>query len=168
MWSIFFLTRSLFFWLHKNLFSQLLLDEYFTPNNARIDLMSSSFGREGDFVQQAMGESEEEVVATTTTRTATTSASDDDAFSPQLAGEPTVEPHFGTRFWCNKISQGSIEKWIQLREPQVAPPTSLLTLPPLNPYIPTRFDIKPLPENEYDHPLVNCSQCESNIRHAKI
>jgi len=129
-----------------------LLDKYFTPTNSRIDLLSSSFGQESDFHDTMENVSLSSMAATSATCCAGNN------FSRETAGEPLREPNFGTRYWCHAISDAVLSSWENLREARPAPHKSLLGLPPLNPYIPTKFDLKPLPEDDpHSHPLVHCS-----------
>jgi len=118
-----------------------LLDNYFTPSNTRIDLMSSHFGREADFSNGGDG----------------THKVADGSFDPTTAGKPLEEPNFGTHYWCHDIPKATIEQWSQAAEPQLLSPDSMLALPPKNPYVPEKLDLKPLPEDDSDHPLLNSS-----------
>ena len=113
--------------------------------------MSSLFGRECDFDEAVEEQKQTNAVASQVHFMA------GDSNVPLSAGDAAKEPHFGTRFWCHDVSQVDLSKWKKLCEPQLAPPSSLVGLPPLNPYIPTRFDLKPLPDDDNDHPLLNCS-----------
>jgi secreted Zn-dependent insulinase-like peptidase len=119
---------------------QNLLDNYFTPKNVRIDLMSSNYGREG--VEDSEGH-----VQTV----------GNGSFDPIQLGEPLEEPMFGTHYWCHDIPDDTLEKWDQAAKPHLPPPTSLLNLPPKNPYIPVNLGLKSLPADDGDHPLLNSS-----------
>jgi len=132
-----------------------LLDKYMHPTNARIDILSSTFGRASDF--------EEELIKN---EGGMQSSDHDDNidlnnniavdFSPAAAGKPLVEPHFGTRYWTHCIPIDIIEQWARVAEPQL-PSQSKLSLPPLNPFVPTNFALKALPLDDSHHPLLFCS-----------
>ena len=70
-------------------------------------------------------------------------------------GPPQTEPWFGTKFWSEPIGIVVLKEWKDASEPH--PPTESIHLPPKNGYIPTEFDLKPLPADDASHPLLNCS-----------
>ena len=78
-------------------------------------------------------------------------------FSVASGVKPQTEPMFGTTFWCHAIDSSLLEEWTKLSSPSIPPCSSNLNLPPVNPYIPTAFDIKPLPSDDTHHPLLHCS-----------
>ena len=135
-----------------------LLDEYFTPMNSRVDLTSSTFGRDADFVNSSSNDDDDD-------------DDDDDAVMEEMAssngkeerfestkkkyGDPKQEFNFGTRYWCEDIDAGVLAEWEYISQPRIAPASSLLELPPLNPFLPAKLGLKPLPDAEDDahHPL---------------
>mmetsp|Transcript_15601 Transcript_15601/g.21691 ORF Transcript_15601/g.21691 Transcript_15601/m.21691 type:complete len:742 (-) Transcript_15601:63-2288(-) len=129
-----------------------LLDNHFTPGNTRLDLMSSTFGRASDF-------DDKDCIETQGKALDLQSVEDDDAFTPKSKKDKSlnVEPHFGTRFWCHSIKKETLNSWEKAVVPSLPPPSSLLQLPPVNPFIPKVFDLKPLPADDSHHPLLNCS-----------
>jgi hypothetical protein len=72
-------------------------------------------------------------------------------------GPPMTEPMFGTKFWCNEIPSVTLQEWSNAAVAQLPPDSSMLTLPPVNPFIPVDFELKALPADDAHHPLVNCS-----------
>lgn len=153
-----------------------LLFNYMTPQNTRIDLMSSLFGRDGDDNEREGNTTEIDEVKI-----------DGDArhtFDVSKAGAPIIEPRFGTKFWEESIDYNILQQWVDAAAPQLPPDNLLLGLPPQNPFIPTNLDLKPLPgemiriiahnmhflkshicllfcwtisADDAAHPLVNCS-----------
>lgn len=120
-----------------------------TPQNARIDLTSSSFGRPADFGV---------VIAEDSTDTLVTDlqiADEMELFDASVAGPPQIEPMFGTFFWCSDVPSDWIVDWCSLARPQE--PTLRIGLPPRNPFVPEKFDLKPLPSDDARHPLLNSS-----------
>lgn len=135
-----------------------LLDTCFTPENARIDLTSSSFGRSADYknMSKSAPSNETDSVSTTTIQNLIIlKESSDGSFDPAIAGPPQMEPMFGTLFWCHALPSEWIQEWANLAQPQQ--PSLPISLPPQNPFVPTKFDLKPLPENDAHHPLLNSS-----------
>lgn len=116
-----------------------LLFDYMTPENTRIDLMSSSFGRDGDNgITQLDSSSSGDTIK--------------DEIKPNYplfdiarAGPPTIEPRFGTKFWVESISNNTIQQWSSAAAPQLPVQDLMLSLPPKNPFIPLNLDLKPLP-----------------------
>ena len=127
-----------------------LLDDYFRPMNSRVDLTSSSFGRDADFVD---GRSNDDNAVMK--EMASSNGEKTFEFAKRKFGEPKQECNFGTRYWCENIDAGILAEWEDLSQPRIAPKLSLLELPPLNPFLPTKLDLKPLPDAEDDahHPL---------------
>ena len=113
-----------------------ILFNYMTPQNTRIDLMSSLFGRDGDTNEPA-------------DKICETMSGDDketlDSFDVTVAGPPRIEPRFGTKFWVDSIPSETLQQWSNSAAPQLPSPDLLLNLPPQNPFIPTKLDLKPLP-----------------------
>lgn len=132
-----------------------LLFNYLTPQNLRIDFMSSLFGRDADFKEDAPPSSEEKKADDVDEMVNASKDDEDPFFDVQKAGPPTVEPRFGTKFWVDSISPNTLKQWDEKAKPQL--PSSDLKLPPINPYIPTQFDLKPLPHDDASHPLLNSS-----------
>lgn len=130
---------------------QKLLDDFLTPCNARIDLMSSTFGRAADFETDPDGASEPVVM------TAESNGDSGDEFDVGTAGPPDVEPMFGTRYWRRVVPDSMLRAWTAASSPNLPPHDSLLRLPPKNPFVPESFALKPLPPDDGDHPLVHSS-----------
>uniref|UniRef100_A0A7S4IA88 Peptidase M16 middle/third domain-containing protein n=1 Tax=Odontella aurita TaxID=265563 RepID=A0A7S4IA88_9STRA len=119
-----------------------LLDNYMTPMNSRIDLISSMFGRESD---------------------------EDSALSCPFGAYESIEslsiegqslqkePMFEARYWSHPISKEVLKEWSLCASPQLPPTSSHLSLPPKNPYVPTKFETKQLPEDDGRHPLLHCA-----------
>jgi len=139
-----------------------LLDNYFKPCNARLDLSSSLFGRSSDY----------EEIDTTHSQSIPTNLVDyyknfdpdksslppsDNFFHPTKVGPPHIEPIFGTPFWCQRFNESLLETWTNCAEPQLPPSSSMLSLPQRNEFVPTDFSLKALPQADCDHPLLNCS-----------
>jgi len=143
-----------------------LLFDYFTPENMRVDLMSSLFGRDADFDDSAIpGEEEKKEDSEDdegTIQPMDVSDVDDNSsnallFDSEKAGPPSIEPRFGTKFWAEEIPKDMIQLWTDAAKPHLPPSELALDLPPKNPYIPSKFDLKPLPADDAAHPLLNCS-----------
>jgi secreted Zn-dependent insulinase-like peptidase len=121
---------------------------HFNPENARIDFMSTTFGRPSDFEEttttMAGGESRDMLEASIT-------------FDRQKAGPPKQEPWFGTYYWFQDLDINLIQRWKNLSCPQLPPHNSMLSLPPKNLFVPSNFEIKPTPPEDCGHPLLNCS-----------
>ena len=137
-----------------------LLDEYFTPYNARIDLSSSSYGRAGDY------EGIDDNNSSSSPSLDYYNIFDpnkeclppsEEAFDPSATGSPHIEPIFGTPFWVQSLDKSLLEGWAQNVKPQLPPSNSMLCLPQRNEFVPTDFALKPLPPADCDHPLLNCS-----------
>jgi nardilysin len=125
-----------------------LLDEYLTPQNARIDLLSSTFGRAADF------EAEENAVSPVSSDVPVV---DSKPFKASEAGTPEIEPMFGTPFWRRQLIDAQIASWSEAFAAALPRPDSLLSLPPKNPFVPDCYALKPLPPDDDDHPLVHSS-----------
>jgi hypothetical protein len=134
---------------------QNLLDTYFTPKNARLDLSSSTLGRSSDYesVEPVLDEQGLIVIDPV----ALNESDIPEPFVPTEAAPPQKEPFFGTPYWCQALSPSLLQKWVDFADPQLPPPNSMLALPPPNPYIPHNFDLKALPPSDCHHPLLNCS-----------
>lgn len=125
-----------------------LLDNYLIPTNMRIDLSSSSFGTYSD-----MNVSIDSLALDTWIRDLEVHE-EGMAFNPS-AQNPQVEHNFETLFWCSTIPAAWTEQWSESAKPK---PASLpLSLPPPNPFVPTRFDLKELPHDDSHHPLLNAT-----------
>jgi len=131
-----------------------LVDNHLTPSNARVDLMSSSFGRAADFEVEECNMSVEDGQTFENSKQTEDNVT---SFSLAIAGRPNVEPIFGTRYWSNRIPTDLIDEWSKAAEPQLPPLESPITLPPVNPFIPKNFDLKALPPDDSHHPLLFCS-----------
>ncbi|KAL7549631.1 hypothetical protein ACHAWF_012904 [Thalassiosira exigua] len=142
-----------------------LLFDYFTPANTRIDLMSSLFGRDGDFDSEGAGEEEKKEESETDApaehiSTDLGSPCEDNTqpslFDMERAGPPSIEPRFGSKFWVEDISEDVIQRWTSAADSHLSVPSELkIGLPPKNDFIPKRFDVKP--SDDAEHPLLNCS-----------
>lgn len=126
-----------------------LLDNYLTPSNTRIDLMSSLFGREAIPVSSSGDEEKEGAPPPREVPLG--------SFDPALAGTPLEEPMFGTHYWCEDIASETMEQWSNAATPQQLPLDSMLALPPKNPFVPEILALKSLPADDSDHPLLNSS-----------
>jgi len=124
-----------------------LLDNFMSPRNARVDLISSQFGRAADFEDEGG----------TPSVSGNTEPVRGIEVSSLSSGEPSVEPIFGTRYWSHPIPISVIEKWSNLAEPQLPPTSSSIKMPPINPFVPKGFDLKPTPSDDTHHPLLFCS-----------
>ncbi len=81
--------------------------------------------------------------------------------SPETDGEVRqsdlhVEPMFGTNYRCESFSEELLTRWKELARPCLHKESGL-HLPPPNPYVPTAFDLKPLPPEDAHHPLLHSS-----------
>ena len=110
-----------------------ILDNFLTPDNSQVDMMSSTFGR-GTYTADSLVSSSRSAPPTMETST--------------LVGQPETEPRFGAIYWSETISAGLIERWCKFSNPQLPPMTSSLSLPTINPYTLTKFELKPLPSDE--------------------
>ena len=144
-----------------------LLFDYFTPENIRVDLMSSLFGRDSDDLDGSTGLQceEEKKVDTCDNEEDTTDHQspvgdrnpifDKPIFDKERAGPALLEPRFGTKFWQEQISEDVIQLWTAAAMPRLYSSDEVaIHLPPQNTYIPTKFDLRPADDDE--HPLLNC------------
>lgn len=122
-----------------------LVDNYFTPYNARIDMTSTKFGRAAEYESKEI--SSDGVVISPS----------NELFDPKNNIPPQKEPMFGTSYWCQAVFESQLQKWSNLSQPQLPPTDSTLALPPKNQFIPSRFSLKALPATDCDHPLLNSS-----------
>jgi nardilysin len=113
-----------------------LLDNYLTPPNTRVDLMSSHFGRQRDFGNQEESELQK---------------------GNEIKDKPSMEPMFETYYWVEDIAEDIITQWSKAAEPRMPPQDSMLSLPPINPFVPKNLELKTLPDDDTDHPLLNAS-----------
>ena len=127
-----------------------MVDNYLTPHNSRVDITSSTFGRAADYEQDVHNEEK----MTTESVDEGTVAVD---FTVANAGKPFVEPIFGTQYWSHCIPKHIMIDWNEASMPQLPPNESFIDLPPVNPFIPKAFDLKPLPADDSHHPLLFCS-----------
>jgi len=125
---------------------KLLLDNFMSPQNARVDLTSSLFGRAADFDDD---------------ENPSTSRNEKLDGIPNVsslsAGVPSIEPIFGSRYWLHSIAPSVIQKWIIAAKAQLPSPSSAIKMPPINPFVPRRFNLKPTLIDDADHPLLFCS-----------
>ena len=131
-----------------------LVDNYMTPCNARVDILSSSFGRAADFEEDMNHENSSKNEVQLSQEEEDKVAID---FSPTTAGRPMIEPIFGTQYWSHRIPSNLIEEWTKAAEPQLPPPECAISLPPVNPFTPKKFALKALPHDDSHHPLLFCS-----------
>lgn len=132
---------------------QSILDDYLTPEKARIDLSSSSFGKPSDFEHAPRDATS---VETMVSNLIIMDEREDGSFDVATAGSPQVDPMFGTQFWCHKLPRSWLERLAEASDPG-APTIAMLNLPPRNPFVPHNFDLKPLPVDDADHPLLNAA-----------
>lgn len=114
-----------------------LLFNYLTPENSRIDLMSSFFNQDGNDEMPENKQSDEV--------DGEPSGGINDSFDVGKAGVPMIEPRFGTKFWVESISDDTLQQWSEAASPQLPSSDLMLDLPPKNPFIPTNLDLKSLP-----------------------
>ena len=108
--------------------------------------MSSTFGRAADFDEtEKLGPEAGEVLVPSV------------KFDKSKAGPPRQEPWFGTYYWIEDLDPVMVKRWSDVAAPQMPAKESMLSLPPKNPFVPTKFDIKAAPLDDADHPLLNCS-----------
>ncbi len=129
-----------------------MVDNFFVPENARVDITSSTFGRAADYEEDVVSSEEKNMEEHSNY---TSSAAVD--FSLTTAGKPMIEPIFGTQYWSHRIPQYILNKWSEAAAPRLPSKESLIDLPPINPFIPKAFDLKPLPADDSHHPLLFCS-----------
>ena len=128
-----------------------ILDHDLQPENARIDLSSSTFGQYDDYLSIKVPED-----ATDTIIRNLDVIPAEESFDPKTTERsPQIEPMFGTLFWCQGVSEDLIAEWKQAAAPQQ--PMISVSLPPQNRFVPTRYDLKDLPVTDSRHPLVNSS-----------
>jgi secreted Zn-dependent insulinase-like peptidase len=132
---------------------QSLLDDCLKPELARYDLTSSSFGKPTDFETVALADHATETIVLSLN---ITNDNEDGSFDVGAAGNPQVEPMFGTQFWCRRLPQVWLDKLTLASEPGI-PNIEMLSLPPRNPFIPQNLELKPLPAEDADHPLLNAA-----------
>ena len=121
-----------------------LLFNYFTPANARLDLTSSKFGRSADF--EGAGTEMSTMVEVVDVPLS------ESLFDPSGI-TPLQEPLFGTPYWCQNIPNEVQDKWTAISKAQLPPAESGLSLPKRNEFVPTKFELKPLPKVDLDDPL---------------
>jgi hypothetical protein len=114
--------------------------------------MSSQFGRAGDFDDHVtqLEEGKDDLPINS-------SKGDAVSFEPETAGDPLIEPIFGSRYWSHVIPKDVIEEWEKCMQPQMPMPETQICLPPINPFVPEKFDLKELPQDDDHHPLLFCS-----------
>lgn len=115
-----------------------------TPENARIDLLSSIFGKPSDFPS----------VDTPSEPVSVVEVGEDDPFASKPTGDPQLDPMFGTQYWCSRLPSCWIAELGEASKPRQP---DMFSLPIPNPYVPHSFDLKPFPENDADHPLLTAS-----------
>ena len=109
--------------------------------------MSSTFGRASDF------DGTSEVSKAVSQYVLESSI----VFDREAAGSPKKDPWFGTYYWVQDVAPSLLQEWSELSSPQMPPEESMLSLPPKNPFVPSKFDLKPTPPDDTHHPLINCS-----------
>ena len=123
---------------------QSVLNNFLTPDNAGVDRMSSTFGR-GTYTADSL--------------VLSSRSAPPEMENATLAGQLETEPIFGAIYWSETISAEFIERWCKFYKPQLPPMTFSLSFPPINPHIPTKFELKPLPSDEGEsyHIILHCS-----------
>lgn len=137
-----------------------LLDEFLTPENARYDLYSSSFGRPTDFPDLDSATEGTEILLPNIAITEEVDSpfAEDSACDPSLRPPPQVEPMFGTLFWCSSLPREWLQQWKELTDPSASQDVKLsIHLPAQNLFVPTSLGLKDLPDDDAHHPLVNCA-----------
>lgn len=145
---------SLYFEFNQNMIKD-VLDRFLQPDNARIDIISSLFGKTVDAIECSPEESSALLLSNSSTHRDNVGYAHE--FGTLGIESPQTEPMFGTRFWCHKIDPHFIAEWRYLVEPQVPPESSQLSLPPMNPFVPKNFHVKSLPTEDAHHPMLHCS-----------
>ena len=125
--------------------------ELLSADNGRIDFFSSSFGRPSEFEDDSKSVESSKVLEPSV------------QFNRDNAGPPIKEPWFGTYYWVEDLDTEILGLWNALAAPQMPPPESMLSLPPKNPFVPTRFEIKPTPPEDTDQPVHNGEGTSENI-----
>ena len=131
---------------------QSIIDNYLTPKNARFDLVSSLFGRAADFDDHTSC-----LKPASKDTPINSNYGDVFFFDRETFPDPLVEPIFGTHYWSHVIPDECIQEWEKSREPSMSEDGSGISLPPVNPFVPTKFDLKELPADDSHHPLLFCS-----------
>ena len=111
--------------------------------------MSSTFGRASDYE-----ESTNASVAHNGIRYHTGDALE---FNVEKEDAPFTVPEFDAKYWCHIIPVKIIENWEKAATPTLPSKALGLNLPVVNPFVPTVFDLKPLPPEYTYHPLLGCS-----------
>jgi len=157
-----------------------LLKSFFTPENMRIDLMSSSFGRASDYEDDAIFNEPPTNPASVPHNKHPPSPTPTPLPSPppppppssfplqslaqpiappfdlaNEAGNVLVEPYFNTRYWVHPLSPEILSEFVE--NLKTSNPNPLLHPPPENPFIPADFSLKKLPADDAAHPLLNAS-----------
>lgn len=110
-----------------------IVENYLTPENSRVDFLSSTFGRSSDYEGPSDNTSSFSQVEPFD--------NDGDAIS-FVTQNPQTEPMFGTTFWCHVIPFKIMDQWRMASQPSLP---NTLSLPPVNPFLPTCFELKNLP-----------------------
>ena len=129
------------------------LVDLFVPQKARVDFASTTFGQAADYEEDTSSSDYYKTFDTKNVKAETSG----ECFQRKKLGSPNIEPVFGTPFWCESISQNLLDEWEECAKPQMPPVQLMLALPVPNQFIPTNFELKPLPASDSDHPLVSCS-----------
>lgn len=145
------LPQKFFVW---NSFAKSILEVNLTPYNARVDITSSTFGQTSNFSNYPADESHDDVMNELSKCHKIGAVT----FDPKDAGIPYAEPNFGTRYWAHVIPTDIIESWNKAALPTLPPRQSQLHLPVENPFVPTKFDLKPFSGDE-----LNSLQNEEDI-----
>lgn len=127
-----------------------VLTSYLTPRKGNIYIFSSKFGKASEYE-----DSDENIINPLTTLPDVAAPPEPDLFTSEGADAPNIEPMMKTRFWCHTLPSD----WLDTLEATSQPkdPTEKIRLPPQNPFVPSNLDLKPLPDTDSRHPLVNCS-----------
>jgi nardilysin len=139
-----------------------IVNKYMTCDNMRIDVMSSSYGRQSDYEEgDGDGEGDDKEADGGNNN----GGQDEDEPNPNnltphppppppelphylSVADQLIEPIFGTRYWRSKLSPATVARF---ETPSLS---SGLHLPEPNPYLPSSFELKPFPSDDAAHPLV--------------
>lgn len=128
---------------------QQLLCEYLTPENCRVDIVSSSYATElnkGNVSCPTFCEGEDRFV---TDPLLVGESPADGSFVP-TDDAPQVDPMFGTQYWCHPLPQEWLDHWRNALEGS----NDDLHLPPRNPFVPVCLDLASLPDGDSTHRLL--------------
>lgn len=147
--------HSLYFEFDQNSIREILA-EFLKPEHARIDIISSLFNTSDvDNFEPTPEQCRDQLVLNMCAHVDNEGYAHE--FGASNCGSPQIEPMFGTKFWCHRIDPQFIKKWENYAAPQLPSESSLLSLPPINPFVPNNFQMKPLPKEDSHHPMLHCS-----------